>query len=197
MRSDEINAGLDRFRSLFATDEFNDQFDDNELVDRLIQLKESLREHFSIGRTLDEQLADAVAAEEYELAARAAGPDGPSRRCAALVSGSIYLARPSWSRRCALMHSDQSLTKMVGLMPRDHSSRLDTARTLRNPEKTPVLSVRPVRESFRNRRPFQSLCNLYTTLYTMHASVLRGNSRGCNHFVIRRADSLLIGTPAA
>jgi hypothetical protein len=66
----EINAGLDRFRSMFSSDEFNDQFDDNELVDRLIQLKESLREHFSIGRTLDEQLADAVAAEEYELAAR-------------------------------------------------------------------------------------------------------------------------------
>src|SRR6185369_17666657 len=66
----EINTGLDRFREMFATDEFTEQFDDNELVDRLIQLKESLREHFSIGRTLDEQLADAVAAEEYELAAR-------------------------------------------------------------------------------------------------------------------------------
>ena len=41
----------------------------DELVARLIELKESVRSHYQVGRTLNEQLADAVAAEQYELAA--------------------------------------------------------------------------------------------------------------------------------
>ena len=40
------------------------------MVERLIEFRETLRERFSVGRTLQEQLDDAVAAEEYELAAR-------------------------------------------------------------------------------------------------------------------------------
>ena len=39
-------------------------------MQRLTQLRESLRREYGVGRTLHEQLADAVAAEEYELAAR-------------------------------------------------------------------------------------------------------------------------------
>ncbi len=66
----EINKGLDRFRALFAEYEAEERFDSDELVSRLVELKESMRTHYQIGRTLDEQLADAVAAEEYELAAR-------------------------------------------------------------------------------------------------------------------------------
>ncbi len=66
----EINTGLDRFRALFEEYEAGDKFDDDELVQRLGELKESLREHYKIGRTLDEQLAAAVAEEKYELAAK-------------------------------------------------------------------------------------------------------------------------------
>ncbi len=66
----EINRGLDQFRQLFAEHDALERFDSDELVSRLVELKESLRTTYQVGRTLDEQLADAVAAEEYELAAR-------------------------------------------------------------------------------------------------------------------------------
>jgi hypothetical protein len=66
---EEINRGLSRFRDLFAQYELLEQFETDELVARLIELKESVRSHYQVGRTLNEQLADAVAAEQYELAA--------------------------------------------------------------------------------------------------------------------------------
>ena len=37
---------------------------------RLVDLRESLRNEYSVGQTLNEQLADAVEREQYELAAR-------------------------------------------------------------------------------------------------------------------------------
>ena len=40
------------------------------MVRRLMELRETLRERFDVGPTLDEQLAEAIAAEEYEKAAR-------------------------------------------------------------------------------------------------------------------------------
>ncbi len=66
----EINRGLDRFRELFVEHDALERFESDDLVTRLVELKESLRTAYKVGRTLDEQLADAVAAEEYELAAR-------------------------------------------------------------------------------------------------------------------------------
>jgi hypothetical protein len=66
----EINRGLDRFRTLFEEYEAGERFEDDELVKRLVELQDSLRNHYKVGRTLDEQLADAVAAEQYELAAK-------------------------------------------------------------------------------------------------------------------------------
>jgi hypothetical protein len=66
----EINAGIARFRVLFEQYDAEERFEDDDLVARLVELKESLREHYHVGRTLDEQLADAIAAEKYELAAR-------------------------------------------------------------------------------------------------------------------------------
>ena len=66
---EEINQGLDRFRKLFDEYEVAEKFDEDELVRRLTELQASLREHYRVGRTLDEQLADAVAKEQYELAA--------------------------------------------------------------------------------------------------------------------------------
>jgi protein-arginine kinase activator protein McsA len=56
-------------RQVFAEYEADEEFDEDELVQRLTELRESLRQHFRVGRTLQEQLAEAVAAEKYELAA--------------------------------------------------------------------------------------------------------------------------------
>jgi hypothetical protein len=66
----EINGGLDRFRALFARYDADEQYADDELVRRLLEMRESVRQRYELGRTLDEQLADAVKAEDYELAAR-------------------------------------------------------------------------------------------------------------------------------
>jgi protein-arginine kinase activator protein McsA len=41
-----------------------------QLAERLNQPRESLRDHYHIGRTLKKQLDDAVASEQYESAAR-------------------------------------------------------------------------------------------------------------------------------
>lgn len=66
---ERVNEGLDRLRDLFAQVEDDDDFEDHELVERLVELRESVREKFSVGRTLQEQLGDAIASEQYELAA--------------------------------------------------------------------------------------------------------------------------------
>jgi len=65
-----INAGLDQMRGLFAKYGAEDDFDHDELVEQLAVMKESLREEYHVGKTLAEQLADAVALEQYERAAR-------------------------------------------------------------------------------------------------------------------------------
>jgi hypothetical protein len=66
----EINRGLDRFRDLFARYDAADQYSEDELVKRLEEMREGVRQRYDVGRTLDEQLADAVLAENYELAAK-------------------------------------------------------------------------------------------------------------------------------
>ncbi len=67
---EEINAGLKSFRELFARYHAEDHYADDELVKRLLEMRESVRERYEVGRTLTEQLAEAVRAEDYELAAR-------------------------------------------------------------------------------------------------------------------------------
>jgi hypothetical protein len=67
---EEINLGLDKLRELFTAMDADKQFDQDELVHQLAELKESLRTEYHLGRTLAEQLSDAIAAEEYERAAR-------------------------------------------------------------------------------------------------------------------------------
>jgi hypothetical protein len=67
---EEVNCGLEQMRKVFAAMEAEEQFDQDELVTQLVELKESLRTEYHVGRTLAEQLSDAVAAEEYERAAR-------------------------------------------------------------------------------------------------------------------------------
>ena len=66
---EKINDGLNRFRIFFAQYDAGEHFDEDELVTRLVDLRESLREQFDVGQTLREQLADAISQEEYELAA--------------------------------------------------------------------------------------------------------------------------------
>jgi hypothetical protein len=65
-----INRGLEQMREVFVKFGAEEQFDQDELVSQLGAMKESLREEYHVGKTLAEQLADAVAAEEYERAAR-------------------------------------------------------------------------------------------------------------------------------
>ena len=65
-----INKGLDDLKIVFAENEVEDLFEDDELVTRLVELRETLRTQFEVGKTLQERLAEAVAEEQYELAAR-------------------------------------------------------------------------------------------------------------------------------
>ena len=65
-----INSGLTTMKAFFEKHEADDHFDNDELVVRLVDLRESLRNEYSVGQTLNEQLADAVEQEKYELAAR-------------------------------------------------------------------------------------------------------------------------------
>lgn len=67
---DEIDAGLKRFQELYVQYEAEEFYDEDELVSRLVELRESIRDHYSIGPTLAEELSEAVAKEEYERAAR-------------------------------------------------------------------------------------------------------------------------------
>lgn len=67
---EEINRGLERIREVFAAVDAEEQFDQHELVSQLNEMKETLRTEYDVGQTLAEQLADAVASEEYERAAR-------------------------------------------------------------------------------------------------------------------------------
>jgi len=65
-----IEKGLVSFRRLFVNYNLEEHFEEDELVERLMELKESVREYYAVGRTLREQLTDAITAEEYERAAR-------------------------------------------------------------------------------------------------------------------------------
>ena len=67
---EEINRGLARIREVFVGAEADDQFEEQAMVGQLRELQEEIRDRYEVGRTLSEQLADAVAAEHYELAAK-------------------------------------------------------------------------------------------------------------------------------
>jgi hypothetical protein len=66
----ELNQGLQRFKDLFTEYEAEEQYDEDELVLRLVELKDTLREQYHVQPSLKDRLAEAVAAEEYELAAK-------------------------------------------------------------------------------------------------------------------------------
>ena len=64
-----ITAGLDQLRDVFEEYEADEHFEDDELVVRLLDLRETLRKEYDVGKTLHERLAEAVDSEQYELAA--------------------------------------------------------------------------------------------------------------------------------
>jgi hypothetical protein len=67
---EEVSRGLAKIREIFERAGAGEQFEGNEMVRQLRDLQEEIRDRYDVGRTLLEQLADAVAAEQYELAAR-------------------------------------------------------------------------------------------------------------------------------
>lgn len=64
-----INTGLETMRGFFVKHDAEEHFDGDELVIRLVELRESLRKEYEVGSTLKEKLAAAVENEQYELAA--------------------------------------------------------------------------------------------------------------------------------
>ena len=66
---EHINEGLENFREFFEKYDAEEHFEEDELVARLVDLRESLRAQFEVGLTLEEQLVDAISKEQYELAA--------------------------------------------------------------------------------------------------------------------------------
>jgi hypothetical protein len=66
---DLIDMGLEEIRETFDELGWEEFYDSDELVERLREFRQSLCEDFSIPKTLEQQLNEAVAAEQYELAA--------------------------------------------------------------------------------------------------------------------------------
>ncbi len=66
---EEINRGLETLKALFAEHEAEEQFEEDELVVRLIEFQTSIRENYDVGLTLNERLDKAIANEDYEKAA--------------------------------------------------------------------------------------------------------------------------------
>lgn len=67
---DEIRGGLDRLKAFFAEYELEEQMEEDSMVQHLRKIETALREQYHIGATLQEQLEQAIAAEDYEKAAR-------------------------------------------------------------------------------------------------------------------------------
>ena len=65
-----LNKGLDRIHEVFVEHEAEEHFASDEMVTRLTEMRESLRREYKVGKTLDERLNEAVASEQYELAAK-------------------------------------------------------------------------------------------------------------------------------
>ena len=67
---DEIRTGLTRMREFFAGFQGEEHMEEDGMVQRLRELEQALREEHHIEATLQERLAEAVAREDYETAAR-------------------------------------------------------------------------------------------------------------------------------
>ncbi|MEM7454831.1 MAG: UvrB/UvrC motif-containing protein [Planctomycetota bacterium] len=69
---DEVDLGLEEIRSLFEQYNAGDQFEGDELVQRLVEFRDGLRDKFELGESMDvleSKLKEAIDSEDYEAAA--------------------------------------------------------------------------------------------------------------------------------
>jgi hypothetical protein len=66
----EVHRGLSRLREFFAAHDAEEQMEDDGMVRHLRKIEDFVRREHAIGATLQEQLDQAIANEEYETAAR-------------------------------------------------------------------------------------------------------------------------------
>ena len=66
---EEVNAGLSQLHGLFDELELEGPFEEDDMAAQLLDLKDWIRRQYNIRSTLSDQLADAVASEQYERAA--------------------------------------------------------------------------------------------------------------------------------
>lgn len=64
-----IDAGLNRIRAFFVQHEIDEEFEEDELVIKLQEMKQALSDRYELEPPLSEQLAEAIAHEQYERAA--------------------------------------------------------------------------------------------------------------------------------
>lgn len=64
-----IDEGIEKIRPIFEQHQAEDEFDEDELIVKLREMKESIATHYELEPSLAQQLAEAIATEQYELAA--------------------------------------------------------------------------------------------------------------------------------
>lgn len=64
-----LDGGLEELKQIYRQHETEDDFENDEFAKKLLEMRVSILEQYALGPTLAEQLADAIAAEQYELAA--------------------------------------------------------------------------------------------------------------------------------
>ena len=67
---DEIRAGLEKLRGFFAAFDMEEEMEEDGMVQHLRKVEQQLRQEYKIEATLQEQLEQAIADEDYEKAAR-------------------------------------------------------------------------------------------------------------------------------
>ena len=67
--TEAIDDGLQSLAEVFEKHDVMQHFDEDGFVVKLREMRESIIEHYELGPSLSEQLAEAIAAEQYELAA--------------------------------------------------------------------------------------------------------------------------------
>jgi len=66
---DAIDDGLKSLAKVFETHHAEDQFEEDPFVEKFSDMRTSIVEHYELGQSLAEQLEEAIATEQYELAA--------------------------------------------------------------------------------------------------------------------------------
>jgi len=65
----DIDSGLQDLAKVFEKHEASEYFEEDAFVKKLGEMRASITDHHELGPTLSEQLVEAIAAEQYELAA--------------------------------------------------------------------------------------------------------------------------------